>query len=208
MKLDHVALYWEQSCCIIFCILSHVLYFKMVVMALYLCQIHVDISTSLSFKQHAGTSCPEPFVNCRDCFEGMHWFRGSIFSNVLFDEHMWLDFGKSTTLSHLMPQIFMAENKALHSINRHYSELSFSLYHELPEILWNILISACVLLRQQGKVLGSIYSTHDRLVDFSKSGHICIMRLVYGKASKKRILFMYYQLLIAKGKTFVSLINS
>ena len=48
-------------------------------------------------------------------------------------------------------------NTAFHSRNQHYSELSFSLYNKLPEILGNILIGACILLWQQGKVLGSIY---------------------------------------------------
>ena len=35
-----------------------------------------------------------------------------------------------------------SSNKALHSTNQHCSELKISLYHELPEILWNIL-SCC-----------------------------------------------------------------
>ena len=61
-------------------------------------------------------------------------------------------------------------NKALHTIN---SELSISLYHELLETFKNISRAACVLLWQQHKVQGSIYFTRDKVVDFSKSGHIC-----------------------------------
>ena len=36
----------------------------------------------------------------------------------------------------------------------------------------NILITASVLLWQLGQVLVSIYFTHDKVVDFPKSGHI------------------------------------
>ena len=64
-------------------------------------------------------------------------------------------------------------NTVLHSINQQYSKLSVSLYHELPETLWNILIAASVFLRQQGKVLGSIYFMRDKVVDLPISGHIC-----------------------------------
>ena len=62
-------------------------------------------------------------------------------------------------------------NNALHSTNKHCSEHRISLYHELPEILWNILRSTCALLWQQRKVLDSIYFTRDKVVDFPKSGH-------------------------------------
>jgi len=57
--------------------------------------------------------------------------------------------------------------------NQHYNEHSISPYHELPEILWSILIAACVLLWQQGKIRVSIYSKRDKVVDFPKSGHKC-----------------------------------
>ena len=63
-------------------------------------------------------------------------------------------------------------NKALHSVNPHNSELGIGLYHELPETSRNISRAACVLLWQQHKVLGSIYFTHDKVVDFPKSSHI------------------------------------
>ena len=62
---------------------------------------------------------------------------------------------------------------AFHSKNQHYSELSFSLYNDLPGILGNILIGACILLWQQDKVLGSIYFMHDKVVDFPKYDHKC-----------------------------------
>ena len=62
-------------------------------------------------------------------------------------------------------------NIASHSRNPHYSELSFTLYNELPEFLGNILIAVCILLWQQGKVLGSTYFIRDKVVDFPKSGH-------------------------------------
>ena len=37
-------------------------------------------------------------------------------------------------------------NKILHSTNQQYIELSVSLYRELPETLWNILIASSVLI--------------------------------------------------------------
>ena len=64
-----------------------------------------------------------------------------------------------------------SSNKTLHSTNKHYFEHRIFLYHELPEILLNILKATCVLLWQQCKVLGSIYFTIDKVVDFPKSGH-------------------------------------
>ena len=65
--------------------------------------------------------------------------------------------------------IYSWKKYILHRTNKHYIELSVILYHELPETLQNILIAASVLLWQQGKVLGSIYFMHDKVVDFPKS---------------------------------------
>jgi len=67
----------------------------------------------------------------------------------------------------------------MHSLNQCSSEHRISLYHDIPEILWNMFIAACVLLWQQGKVLSStcIYFTCDKVVDFPKSGHI--LHLLY-----------------------------
>jgi len=80
----------------------------------------------------------------------------------------WPDFRKWTTLSHLIPEVFMAEKVFNISISKH----SISLYHELPDILWNHLIATFVLLWQQGTIPGSIYFTHDKVVDFPKFSHI------------------------------------
>ena len=102
----------------------------------------------------------------------MNTFQILNFNCLPIEHNLWPDFRKSTTLSHFETSNIYGWNKALHSTNQHYSELSFSLYHKLPEILWNILISVCVLLRQQGKVLGSIYFMRDKVDDFPKSGHI------------------------------------
>jgi len=66
-----------------------------------------------------------------------------------------------------------SSNKVLHSTSRHCSEYRIIQYHELPEILSNILRTACILLWQQHKVLSSIYFTREKVVDFPKFGHIC-----------------------------------
>ena len=42
----------------------------------------------------------------------------------------------------------------------------------------NYLIAAYVLLWQQGKVLGSIYFTRHKVVDFPKSGYIYCLQVV------------------------------
>ena len=53
------------------------------------------------------------------------------------------------------------------------TQINITVSSELVPTMRNILIASCVLLWQQGKVLGSIYCTCDKVVDFPKSGHIC-----------------------------------
>ena len=70
-----------------------------------------------------------------------------------------------------------SSSKALFGTNQICFEHRISLYNKLPEVLGNILKAACVLLWQQGKALGSIYFTHDKVVDFPKSSHNYYLRL-------------------------------
>ena len=65
-----------------------------------------------------------------------------------------------------------SSNKALHCTNQPFSEHRISLCYELLEMFWAILKAACILLWQQCKVVGSIYFTCDKVIDFPKSGHI------------------------------------
>ena len=53
----------------------------------------------------------------------------------------------------LCASYFYVGNKALHSTNQNYSELSFSNYQKSFEII----TLACVMLWRRGKLLGSIY---------------------------------------------------
>ena len=85
------------------------------------------------------------------------------------DHKMWPDFGKSTTLLHLTPQIFTAEvNHCTLQINITVSSVLYCTINFL-----NILIAIYVLLWQQEKVLGSIYFMHVKVVDFPKYDHKC-----------------------------------
>ena len=71
-------------------------------------------------------------------------------------------------ISHL---VTFDTSTALGPTNQHYSGLCVGPYHELPEIVRNILIAACVLLCQQDKAPRSIHFMHEKVVDFPKSGH-------------------------------------
>ena len=98
---------------------------------------------------------------------------------------MWPDFGKINHFVTFDTLNISSSNKALHSTNQLFSEHRISLCNELLEILWNILRTVCVLLWQQCKVLGSIYFTSDKVVDFPKSGHIS--RHSYPKISVQQL---------------------
>jgi len=75
-------------------------------------------------------------------------------------------------LCHIWHLKYFQLKQDIDSTNQHWSEHRISLYHELPENIWNILRTACVLLWQQHKVAGSIHFTCDKVVDFPKFSHI------------------------------------
>ena len=82
-------------------------------------------------------------------------------------------------LYHIWSLNISTSDKALHSTNQHCSRHRIILYHELPEILWSILIAACVLLWLQPKVIGSIYFRRDKVIDFPKPDHNYCNALTY-----------------------------